>query len=254
VRHDFIYKRKSRNRADLSAAGPMLQRNAEDGRRDDFFRLLRQHLRVLRSYAHRELRILELQGLLHRGEVTEDDLLDEVLARAWQHFANRPRHLRIDLWLTNLLHDTLEQWVKQEPRGHASLEEEAGETSPDDGPQVDGEEWWVPLLDEEETFTLGDLIPDLKGTDAWERLDAKEQKDRILSLLADLPSVQRQAFLLHTLEDYDTAEIAMLQSQPEDQVKADIEAARKTLRDRLLSSGQAREKGEKATAVGTIGN
>ena len=97
-------------------------------------------------------------------------------ARAWQHFTDRPRHLPIDLWLIHLLHDTLEQWVKQEPRGHASLEEEAGETSPDDVPQVDGEEWWVPLLGEEETFTLGDLIPDLKGTAAWERLDAKEQK------------------------------------------------------------------------------
>lgn len=255
VRHDFIYKRKSRNRAELSAAGPMLQRNAEEGRREDFFRLLRQQSRFLRSYAHRELRILELQGLLHRGEVTEDDLLDEVLARAWQHFADRPRHLRIDLWLIHLLHDTLEQWVKQEPRGHASLEEEAGETSPDDVPQVDGEEWWVPLLGEEETFTLGDLIPDLKGTDAWERLDAKEQNDRILSLLAELPSFQRQAFLLHTLEDHDTAEIATLQGRPEDQVKADIEAARKTLRDRLLAGGQVREKGEKeATAVGTIGN
>ena len=124
-----------------------------------------------------------------------------------------------------------------------------------DVPQVDGEEWWVPLLGEEETFTLGDLIPDLKGTDAWERLDAKEQNDRILSLLAELPSFQRQAFLLHTLEDHDTAEIATLQGRPEDQVKADIEAARKTLRDRLLAGGQVREKGEKeATAVGTIGN
>ena len=67
VRRDYIFKRKSRNRADLSAAGPQLQRHVEGGRREDFFRLLRPHLRFLRDYARRELRILELEGTLHRG-------------------------------------------------------------------------------------------------------------------------------------------------------------------------------------------
>jgi RNA polymerase sigma factor (sigma-70 family) len=254
VRRDFIYKRKSRNRDNLSAAGAMLQRDAEGGRREDFFQLLRPQLRFLRNYARRELRILELQGLLHRGEVTEDDVLDEVLTRAWQRFADRPRHLRLDLWLTDLLHDTLERWVKQEPRRHASLEEKVGETWPDEVPQPDEEEWWAPLLGEEETFTLGDLIPDVRATDAWEQLDAEEQKDRILSLLAELPPAQRQAFLLHALEDYNTAEIALLQGRPEGEVKADIEAARKTLRDRLLAGGHARKKGEMATAAETSGD
>ena len=84
VRRDYIFKRKARNRADLSAAGPVLQKKVEDRRPEDFFRLLRQHLGILRHHAHRELRMLDMEGLLHRGEVTVDDLQDEVLSRAWE--------------------------------------------------------------------------------------------------------------------------------------------------------------------------
>src|SRR4051794_24720471 len=82
VRHDYVFKRKNRNRADLSAAGPLLKRDKAHNRREDFFRLLRTQPRFLRAYARREIRSLERDGLLHRGEVTVDDLLDEVATRA----------------------------------------------------------------------------------------------------------------------------------------------------------------------------
>jgi ribosomal subunit interface protein len=135
VRKDYVFKRKARRRADLSAAGPLLQRDADGRRRASFFRLLKPLLWVLRDHAARELRILELEGTLHRGEVTVADLLDEVLTLAWERFAERPRRLSLDLWLIDLLHETLEKLVKQEARPHASLKDKAG--------QADEQEWWA---------------------------------------------------------------------------------------------------------------
>jgi RNA polymerase sigma factor (sigma-70 family) len=116
---------------------------------------------------------------------------------------------------------------------------------------VDEQEWWAGLLGYEETFTLEDLIPDGEGTEAWDELEAEEQRDRLLALLGELPAAQRQAFLLHALENYGTAEIAMLQDRPESQVKADIEAARQTLRKRLLAGGHLQEAGKLAAASST---
>ena len=248
VRHDYIFKRKARNRADLSAAGPLLKKDVEHGRRNDFFGLLRPHLRFLRDQAQRELRKLELDGTLHRGELTVDDLLDEVLVLAWERFAERPRHLSLDLWLTNLLEEALEQWIKQEPRPHLSLEEKVKTTLPDEVPQVDEQEWWSWLLGYDEVLALEDLIPDENGTTAWEQLEAEEQRDHLLSLTGELPRAQRQAFLLHELEGYATDEIAMLQDRPENQVKADIESARQTLRERLLAEGYVPAGSKLATA------
>jgi RNA polymerase sigma factor (sigma-70 family) len=235
--HDYIYKRKVRNRADLSAAGPLLERAVEHRRRDDFFSRLSPHLRFLRDHARRELRMLEQNGTLHRRELTVDDLLDDVMILAWERFVDRPRHLSLDLWLTNLLHETLERWIKQEPRPHVSLQADAREFLPDQAFREGEEEPWVELLGDEEHLRLEDLIPDAEGTEAWERLDADEQRDRLLSLIGELPPAQRQAFLLYALENYETAEIAMLQGRPESQVKADIKTARKALRERLLAGG-----------------
>lgn len=241
VRKDYVFKRKTRRHADLSAAGPQLQRHAEIGSREDFFRLLRPLLQLLRDHARRELRILELEGTLHRGEVTVGDLLDEVVARAWQHFADRPRRLSLELWLTDLQHEVLEEWIKQEPRPHASLHEQAVERRPDPPLPGDEQEWWAELLGEDELVTLADLIPGSEGTAVWDRLEAEEQRDRLLALLGELPPARRQAFLLHALEDYDLAEIAMLQDRPESEVREDIEAARQTLKGRLLAGGFVQE-------------
>jgi DNA-directed RNA polymerase specialized sigma24 family protein len=70
----------------------------------------------------------------------------------------------------------------------------------------------------------------------------------LLSLLAKLPATQRQAFMLHALENYNTAEIAMLQDRPESEVKADIEKARQTLQERLLAAGHAQQAAKSAVA------
>ncbi len=179
-----------------------------------------------------------------------DDLLDQVMVLAYERFANRPRKLSLDLWLTDLLQEALEQWIKQVPRPHLSLEDQVEKVLSDEVPQEDEEEWWTELIGDEETLTLGDLVPGSDGTEVWDKLETEEQRNRLLSLLGQLPPLQRQAFLLHALENYATDEIAMLQNRPEGQVKADIEAARNQLREGLLADGLVEEAGELATASG----
>ena len=202
--------------------GPNCKQHEEAGNRDDFFRMLRPHLGFLRDYARREIRMLEQDGTLHRGELTVNDLLDQVMILAYERFKDRPRKVSLDLWLTDLVEDALEQWIKQEPRPHASLEDRADEVPAGRGAAGGRGPWWAELMDEEETLGLEDLIPDPKGTEPWTNLEAEEQRDRLLALIAKLPPERRQAFLLHALEGYATDEIAMLQDRPESEVKADI--------------------------------
>jgi RNA polymerase sigma factor (sigma-70 family) len=253
ARRDQSSEQKTRNRADLAAVLPLLEKHAEDGDQAGFLRLIRPRLGFLRDYVRRELRHLEIRGKLDRGEATVDDVLDEVTVRAWDRFSDRPRDLDLDLWLTTLVDDTLKDWTKQEPRPHVSLEEPADEEMQDRASEADQAEWWADLMDDEERYSLGDLIPDTEGTGRWDDLDAEEQQDRLLSLLDDLPPAQRQAFLLFALEDYSTKEIAKLQDRTEDQVKADIEAARKMLRERLMAEGHAQESGKSAAALSAVG-
>jgi hypothetical protein len=135
ARRDFIYKRKNRNRADSSAAGRQLQRNVESGRRQDFFRLVRPRLRFLTDRARRDLCVLEPAGKLHRGELTVEELLDQVSILAWERIADRPRHMSLDLWRTNLLQEALEQLIMPEPLPHLSPQARAEECRPAEPPQ-----------------------------------------------------------------------------------------------------------------------
>ncbi|WP_406696329.1 sigma-70 family RNA polymerase sigma factor [Singulisphaera sp. Ch08] len=253
VRREASTDEKARNRAELSAVLPVLQQRVESGDRENFFRLLRPLLGHLRDYVRRELRHLEMNGSLHRGEWTVEDVLDEVMVRAWDRFSNRPRDLELDLWLTKLVDEAMSALIMQEPRPHLSLEVSAEEIMPDAVPRPDESEWWADLRDETEHYSLGDLIPDIEGTNSWEELEAEGQQDRLLSLLDELPPAQRQAFILYALENYQTGEIAKLQGRPEAQVKAEIKAARERLRERLMTDGHARDPGKPGAALSAAG-
>jgi RNA polymerase sigma factor (sigma-70 family) len=230
LRRDHLYRRKARRREALMAAGPFLERDAASGRRQAFFDLLRPHLASLSGQAQRELRILELEGALPKGELTPADLADEVLIRAWERFPHWPRHKPLDLWLIDLLHECMEQWRKEPPA--LSL---AGRDR-DQGHQEE-QEWWRAILGDTAQVELEDVLPGSEGTEAWERLEAQEQRAQLSALLATLPKRQRQAFVLHVLEGLDPAEIAMVQDRPEKAVTADLEAARQVLRSRLAEAG-----------------
>jgi RNA polymerase sigma factor (sigma-70 family) len=171
---------------------------------------------------------LELEGLLPQHEWTVNDLLDELLVRAWKQFAERPKHVELDVWLMDLLHEILADWTKE---GAAkSLEEEI--------PVPESEEdWWEEPLGYKEELRLEDLVPDQRDSPAWEELSAKEQHEQLLTWLSQLPAPQRQAFLLHVLEDYQPFEIAMILDRSEEQVRQDIEHVRRYLIECLQAKG-----------------
>lgn len=240
VRRDYVYRRKQRARADLSAAGPLLQRDQETGRWEDFFQLLRPQLEFLRDHARRELRLLELEGVLDRGELSVGDLLDEVVQLAWQRMPQRPQRWPLAVWLTDLLHEVLQRWVQHKPQPRVSLDQPA-EVPPAEKPEILEQSWWQALLGDQDSWTLEELLPGSQGTEVWDALEAEEQRQQLLQGLKELSPLARQALLLHALEDYDLSEIAMLQDRSEEEVRADIEAARRQLRQRYLASGHLRQ-------------
>jgi len=248
-RKDSLFKRRARARAEFAEADPLLQRNATVGNQEEFMALLRPLFGHLRDHARRELRILEIDGLLHAEQMSATDLLNEVMTRAWLRFANRPRQVPLDLWLMNVLDEALDEMIKPAPRMKKSLDQPAEQVHSADVPQVDDQEWWVWLLGADETVTLGDAIPSSRSASAAERLEAEELKDCITALLGELPKARRQAFALNVLEAFELFEIAMLQNRPETEVQADIDAARNTLRELLPAGSRSQASAPPAAAV-----
>lgn len=233
-----LFKRRAREREDLVALDSQLQRDADTGQQENFAQALRPRLGYLSNHARRELRIMEANGTLYPGQVAFDELLEEVVARAWVRFADRPQGLALDLWLTKLLDQILEEKAQLNQRPLVTPRELVQEERTTDVPQVGEQQWWAWLLGEGDTAVQQSTLP--SGRSAWaeEYLEAEELMHRIHELLGDLPKVQRQAFVLNVLEAYDLMEIAMLQDRPEAEVQSDIEAARNHLREQLEAGAE----------------
>jgi DNA-directed RNA polymerase specialized sigma24 family protein len=232
-RKGSIFKRRVRARADFKGAGAMLQHDVEIGKRDEFIKVLRPLLGHLGQHARRELRIMEANGTLYPGQVIFGHLLDEVVTRAWLQFADRPQWMALDLWLTKILDEILEETIHENERIHGPIVGQTDEMSRQDLPQVDDQEWWAWLLGEDDTVTEDNAVVSGQSTWAEEFLEAEELMYRIHALLGELPKAQRRAFVLNVFEAYEVSEIAMLQDRSEKDVLDDIEVARNQLRERL---------------------
>lgn len=234
VRGDQSFRRKLRKRQDLSAAGPQLTEALAAGRRARFFELLRPALQSLFEHARHELRLAELEGSLPAGHYAPEDLVDEVLSQAWQQFDERPQRTPLDLWLLSLMRDRLKQWCA-EPRP-IFLSEQAPQAAAD---HEEADEWWAMLLANEGAPALEEVIAD-RPSPAEQLGEGEPALDgRVLSLVRRLAPRQRQMLLLHVLEGYRTAELAMLFDASEQQIRSELRAAQQALRQ-WLEAGDGR--------------
>ncbi|RMG40016.1 MAG: sigma-70 family RNA polymerase sigma factor [Planctomycetota bacterium] len=237
VRKDYVYRRRREQRRNLSAAGPLLEQDRAANRKEAFFQLLEPLMGHVYDYARHQLELLELEGVIGRGEVTPRDIVDDVLLRAWEQFAERPKHLDLELWLTTLANQRIEELraqAQEQPVLDTELPPEAeqqveGEplTPDEDVEEVDF--WLERIFKQSEPITLADLIPDAESTDVWDELDEREQNQRLAAALAKLNPEEREVLLLHVVDGYEIAEIALIKDQPEEEITKRLEAARRRL-------------------------
>ena len=70
---------------------------------------------------------MEANGRLYPGQVIFGELLDELFTRAWLQFADRPQWMALDLWLTRILDEILEEQIQPHERIHGWLSSQTDE-------------------------------------------------------------------------------------------------------------------------------
>jgi DNA-directed RNA polymerase specialized sigma24 family protein/ribosome-associated translation inhibitor RaiA len=232
IRHEDLYRRTQRRQELSRRTAAALQPAVHASDRKAFFALLNPVIARLRHYAHRELLVAELQGRIGHEEVVVTDLLDEVLLRAWERSGRREETEPLDVWLTRLLHEVLDEQHTPVRAARSLHEQVEGAHSADDTAvgfaAEDGLAW-----DEPPTPTFGDLLPGHEGAEPWQPLEAVDQMKWVLAQLGEVPAGRRRAFTLHLLEGWEPDEIAMVQSRSPEEVRTDIEVVREMLQSRL---------------------
>jgi DNA-directed RNA polymerase specialized sigma24 family protein len=195
-----------------------------------FFALIDPYLGFLRRQALHELAIAEQDGELHRGEVSAADLVDEVVAAAYDRFDKRERPL--ERWLVSLLHETVDR-RESETREATSIEDASpardSSTEPDDEWAFDE----IAFQDEVESAPFDETFADPDAVKPDAAAESNDERHWLVDQLRSFPLQMRRAFVLQALEGFRIAEISQVQHRSERSVAADIEAVRRAMRARL---------------------
>ncbi len=218
-------------------------------RSQDFVATLWPMVRSLSRYARRELQMRQAEGDLPAGRTSVPELLDEVTLAAWEQFSKKPNDLSLQLWLVQLIDESLDragQSIAQQ-----SLEER--QPRPEAGIRDEERSEWVEFPTEEESIELSRLIPDAPGLGAWDELDIETKQSRLDDIFNHLPRLQRQVLMLHLVEGFNRAEIADFQDRTEAEVDDDLGEAAQIVRRMFQEQGllQMEEDMQNATHVRT---
>jgi RNA polymerase sigma factor (sigma-70 family) len=211
----------------------------EQGYREIFFSLARRQLKRLYQFVRHQLAYFESVGDLIPGELTQEELVDAVLLRAYREFVKDPAGREMKNWLVELAREQLEAEVrrlKSERERTVHIEEDIPETPPTEEVSTLGEE----ILDfhqPDEDLKLEDVIPDLKFPTPEQIAETKELRRCVNTALAGLPEQWRQALWLRHGEGLTGTKLAKAIGKPEPEIERTLEYTLQYVRQRLVELG-----------------
>jgi RNA polymerase sigma factor (sigma-70 family) len=226
------------SRTSLNLA-PNASTTAEPPDREEAIRLIDRHLVSLFNFVRREIAYRQAVGDLVAGDLTAEDVVDEVALGAIEHFDARPQELGFSRWLLQLALDVIERRVREineECETHVHVEEDMPETPPaEEATQVGDEifEFYQP----DEDIRLEDLIADERVPTPEEALAQREMQQYINRTLARLPRRWREAFVLYSVEGLTLEEVGRVVQRPVEDVRRWIDLTRAFLRQCLVEAG-----------------
>jgi RNA polymerase sigma factor (sigma-70 family) len=217
----------------LREAESELRALASEGKKEEFLERLAPLLQPVKSYIKRRLRLAYANSEIRSNLYSSDDILDEVILRAYERYGEKPQDLTLQQWLYQLTNRVLEDYLREtkfEERHRVSLEglraRELRGLEERMTADAEGEPWLVEDLGYPE-YEPRDFIPPHYEFDPLERLDKQEQTPRIIRALSSLPIKDRIVFELLVMEGLSPDAVAKILDMPPDEVLRTAERVKK---------------------------
>ena len=197
------------------------------------------NLKRLERFVERELRYRETSGLIHPGQVTREEVIDEVIATALDDEEERPQPLSLERWLYRLSLRALSDLAERNEEHVSSVPLEKSARKPNVRASSDSQ---LQYHQPDEMLHEEDVIADRR---VWTPEDIASS-DEILALveasLVRAAPQDREAFVLYAVEGFSVEEIAAATDRRLAQVRVSISAARDHLKKELPVSQALRER------------
>jgi RNA polymerase sigma factor (sigma-70 family) len=202
--------------------------------RTKFRQAIRPHLPMLRRLARFERDHLRARGQLTSDYPSADDMMDEVLARAYRDpdLLKEPRDIPGKLAKT--LIDVAHEEVARDRTRRRELSLEG--PPPREPTDIDLDETFYDFFQPDDVTKVEDMAAD-RSSDPEEIVAREEMRRRFAALLAHLPAAWRRAITLARIEEMPLMAVARILNTTEDQVRDWLDQADKFIRARLAEEG-----------------
>lgn len=211
---------------------------AEQQKRAAWFALVVEHLPALYRFVRHEIAHYEAEGELAPGELSAEDVVDEMLLRAQRDFVAHPVERHVRGWLVRRAREQLEADVGRLKSMHERaipLELDTSEIPDPAAVTTDGGDV---MFYEPQELTPEDLFPEIDLPASPEQeMETKELQACVDEVLAGMPDEWRQALQLHYLDGFSAAELAEAFGRSEPETRRMLEEARRVVRRKLQEAG-----------------
>ncbi len=193
----------------------------------------------LERYVERELRYREVAGMIHPGQVTREEVIDEVICTALDDQQERPQPLSLERWLYRLSLQAMSELAERNEEHLPAVPLERSARKPNVNASSDSQ---LQYHQPDEMLHEEDVIADRR---AWTPEDIASS-DEILALveasLVRTAPPDREAFVLYAVEGFSVEEIAAATDRRPEQVRASVSRARDHLKKDLPIPQALRER------------
>jgi RNA polymerase sigma factor (sigma-70 family) len=195
------------------------------------------NLAKLERFVDRELRFRESNGQLDAGQVSREEVLDEIVVSALSA-EEKPANVSVERWLYKLAIRAIQSVAKANGDGaEVHLETPVGEQN------VSGtDDSLLQYHQPGEVVSRADMIPDAHFGNPEEIAANDEWIDQLEQALRGASAEQREAFLLYAIEGFTLAEISDVTERSPERIKLSIASARALLMKRLPPSNVLKQK------------
>jgi ribosomal subunit interface protein len=191
----------------------------------------------LQRYVEREVAALRASGDLNPRYPTPQDVVDEVLVRAYQRLDQRPTNIDPLHWLYQLTHEVLDGEVRQHRReGGRAVSIEARPPMPRDYTVDELDEGVYEFWQPDEMLKIEDVVPVTEETPEA-KVSEEEMRRYFHDALAKMPATWRRAIWLTQAEEIPIRKVAEMMKTSEDEVTRWIQQADEYLRAKLRDAG-----------------
>ena len=222
--------------ASVRPAQPATTQPGAVGGNGDISEWVNANLQRLERFVDRELRYRVATGQIREGQISREEVIDELIVSALSHDEEKPDELSLESWFYRLALQAIRRLTQANAdTANVSLDAPAGVQN-----VTGSDENLLQYHQPDDSLQEESVIRDRNVRTPEEIVASEEMVAQLDFVLHEVKAEDREAFVLYALEGFTVEEIAKITDKSPDRIRKSIEHARARIQQKLPPQNELR--------------